>query len=178
MTDKRASYGVDAPLVPTAFGVACLVFAVVLVNNVTGAGGVVAVIWPAVMTTGAGVSLALYLHSSLKGKFEVWTGLLAHLRLPATAQVVDLGCGRGAVLLAAARHLDAGGRATGVDLWRSVDQSGNSQDATLANARAEGVDARVELHTGDLRDLPFGDASFDVVLVSVSNSGQKSDDSF
>ena len=40
--------------------------------------------------------------------------------------------------------------------------------ATTANARAEGVADRVELQTGDMRDLPFADASFDVVVSSIA----------
>jgi hypothetical protein len=38
---------------------------------------------------------------------------------------------------------------------RSGDQSGNSADATRRNAAAEGVADRVELHTADMRSLPF-----------------------
>jgi ubiquinone/menaquinone biosynthesis C-methylase UbiE len=56
----------------------------------------------------------------------------------------------------------------GVDLWRSVDQSGNSTEATQRNAIAEGVADRVELHTGDMTALPFGSNSFDVVLSSLA----------
>jgi arsenite methyltransferase len=56
----------------------------------------------------------------------------------------------------------------GVDLWRSVDQSGNSLEATQRNAIAEGVADRVELHTGDMTALPFEDNSFDVVVSSLA----------
>jgi ubiquinone/menaquinone biosynthesis C-methylase UbiE len=67
----------------------------------------------------------------------------------------------------AAQHLTTG-RAVGVDLWRSVDQSGNSAGATRRNAIAEGVADRVELHTGDMTALPFADNSFDVVVSSLA----------
>ena len=56
----------------------------------------------------------------------------------------------------------------GVDLWRSVDQSGNSIDAARLNAAAEGVADRVDLHTGDMTAMPFADDSFDVVLSSLA----------
>jgi len=78
-----------------------------------------------------------------------------------------MGCGRGAVLLMAAQRLTTG-RAAGVDLWRSVDQSGNSLEATRRNVIAEGVADRVELHTGDMTALPFEDNSFDVVVSSLA----------
>jgi arsenite methyltransferase len=67
--------------------------------------------------------------------------------------LLDLGCGRGAVLVAAARRVPLG-RAVGVDLWRTADQSGNSEAAARANAAAAGVGDRVELATGDLIALP------------------------
>ncbi|MBL7261314.1 class I SAM-dependent methyltransferase [Paractinoplanes lichenicola] len=54
----------------------------------------------------------------------------------------------------------------GVDLWRSVDQSGNDPARTLANAAAEGV--TVELITADLRTLPIATGSVDVVLSSLA----------
>ncbi|MEO8032702.1 MAG: class I SAM-dependent methyltransferase, partial [Gemmatimonadota bacterium] len=82
-------------------------------------------------------------------------------------RILDMGCGRGAVLLMAAQHLTTG-RAVGVDLWRSADQSGNSPEATQRNAVAEGVADRVELHTGDMTALPFEDNSFDVVVSSLA----------
>ncbi|WP_207933530.1 class I SAM-dependent methyltransferase [Actinomadura sp. GC306] len=81
--------------------------------------------------------------------------------------MLDLGCGRGAVLLAAARRLPRG-RAVGVDLWRGRDQSGSKPAATLRNARAEGVADRVHVQGGDLRRLPYAETSFDLVVSSLT----------
>jgi SAM-dependent methyltransferase len=111
--------------------------------------------------------LGFYLHNTLRGKFVVWADLLEQLHLRGDERILDLGCGRGAVLLMAAQHLTTG-RAVGVDLWRSVDQSGNSLEATRRNAIAEGVADRVELHTGDMTALPFEDNSFDVIVSSLA----------
>jgi SAM-dependent methyltransferase len=77
--------------------------------------------------------------------------------------VLDVGCGRGLLLNAAARRLKTG-KAVGVDLWQREDLSGNRPEATLENARLEGVADRVEVKDGDARKLPFGDCSFDVVI--------------
>ena len=83
-----------------------------------------------------------------------WTG---------SERVLDVGCGRGLLLVGAARRLPTG-TAVGVDLWRAEDQAGNSPDAALENARREGVADRVRVETGDARALPNADASFDAVL--------------
>jgi arsenite methyltransferase len=74
-----------------------------------------------------------------------------------------VGCGRGLMLIGAAKHLTTG-RATGVDIWRAEDLSANSRDATLSNARIEGVADRVDVETADMRELPFADASIDLVV--------------
>jgi ubiquinone/menaquinone biosynthesis C-methylase UbiE len=110
---------------------------------------------------------ALYLHGTLRGKFVAWARLLDGLELRGDERVLDLGCGRGAVLLMAAQRLTSG-RAVGVDVWRRADQSGNSADATRANAAAEGVADRVELHTADMTALPFEADTFDVVVSSMA----------
>src|SRR5262245_55003600 len=107
------------------------------------------------------------LYTSLRGKFLVWGELLDWLGLRGDERVLDLGCGRGAVLLLAAHRLTTG-RAVGVDLWRKSDQSGNAAEATRRNAVAEGVADRVALHTADMAALPFADGCFDVVLSSVA----------
>jgi len=81
--------------------------------------------------------------------------------------VLDVGCGRGLLLNAAARRLTTG-KAIGIDLWQSQDQSGNHPEVTLANAHAEGVADRVEIKTGDMRELPFPNGTVDVVVASLS----------
>src|SRR5437773_1876385 len=91
--------------------------------------------------------------------------LLDSLALRGDEILLDAGCGRGLLLTAAARRLPRG-KAVGIDLWRTVDQSGNDPERTLGNARAEGVADRIEIKTGDLRALPFADDSVDVVVSS------------
>jgi ubiquinone/menaquinone biosynthesis C-methylase UbiE len=81
--------------------------------------------------------------------------------------VLDVGCGRGLLLLEAARRLPRG-RAVGLDLWNAQDLSGNARAATEANARALGLSERVELADGDMCAMPFGDAGFDAVVSSLA----------
>lgn len=119
-------------------------------------------------TSAVGVvtSAALYVYATRSGKFVVWDRVLDDLRLQGDETVLDVGCGRGAVLLAAAKRLPRG-RAIGVDLWHA-DQTDNSQQATLANAAAEGVADRVEVRTADMTALPLPDGSVDVVVSSLA----------
>jgi arsenite methyltransferase len=93
--------------------------------------------------------------------------VLDKLDLDPTARVLDLGCGRGAVLTMAAGRLGDGGLAVGVDLWRAVDQSGNTGAAARANAATEGVAERVRIVTADMRRLPFGEG-FDAIVSSLA----------
>lgn len=106
-----------------------------------------------------------YLYTTRVGKFQVWARVLGGLRLRGDEQVLDLGCGRGAQLLAAAKLVPRG-RAVGIDLWRA-DQTSNSPDATRRNAEREGVADRIDLHTGDITRLPFADSTFDLVISSL-----------
>ena len=96
------------------------------------------------------------------GKLRLRDRLLDSLGLRGDERVLDAGCGRGLLLVGAARRLTSG-HAVGLDLW-TKDQSGNSPDAALANARAEGVGGRVTVTSGDVQRLPFRDATFDVVV--------------
>ncbi len=77
--------------------------------------------------------------------------------------VLDVGCGRGLMLVGAARRLTTG-HAVGIDIWQAADQSANTAQGALDNARREGVDDRVEVRTADMRALPFADASVDVIV--------------
>ncbi|MET7467459.1 class I SAM-dependent methyltransferase [Micromonospora sp. NPDC005686] len=158
---RRPRYGVDAP----GYAVA---------NAVVGmAGCLAAVRWrrgrAATALAGAVLlsSTAVYLHTTLRGKLRVWERELDRIALKGDERLLDLGCGRGAVLIAAARRLPSG-RATGADLWIGKDQSGNKPEATLANAAAAGVADRVEVRTADLSALPFPDSSFDVVTSALA----------
>lgn len=109
---------------------------------------------------------ASYIYATRSGKFHVWDRVLDDLRLQGDETVLDLGCGRGAVLLAAAKRLPRG-RAIGVDLWRP-DQTDNSQDATLANAVAENVADRIEVRTADMTALPLDGESVDVIVSNLA----------
>src|SRR5882757_4587586 len=76
--------------------------------------------------------------SSRVGKLKVRDEMLDQVALQGDEKVPDVGCGRGLLLIGAAKRLKTG-KATGIDIWQSQDLSGNSAEATKANAVAEGV---------------------------------------
>ena len=108
-----------------------------------------------------------FFYTTRRGKFLEWERILDRIRLRGDERVLDMGCGRGAVLTAVAKRLTSG-RITGVDIWSTHDQSGNAKEVTLRNASLEGVADRVVVETGDMRALPFPDASFDIVVSSLA----------
>jgi arsenite methyltransferase len=156
---RRGSYGIDAPyLLPIPLA---LIFANIVQGLISGTA------WPFVAAAGVTICMGFGLYASVRGKFVVWAGLLDQLELKGHERVLDLGCGRGAVLLLAAECLSSG-RAVGVDRWRKADQSGNSAEATRRNAVAVGVADCVDLCTADMAALPFANDRFDVVVSSLA----------
>jgi arsenite methyltransferase len=174
----REKYGVDAPGVIRALALF---------------GGAAAIlIWPARAWLGQSAAnvvtavLAAYavvfwtqcvwmLYSSAVGKHRLWLRTLDALSLHGDERVLEVGPGRGAVLVAAARRVPDG-HLVGVDIWREQDQSGNGRDALIANARSAGVAERVEVLDGDMRQLPFPAGEFDVTLASLAIHNLPADD--
>ncbi len=163
---QRGEYGFDAPY-------AVVIFGAVAVASAVGA----TICWRDGETRLAArmtlfsvfflLNTVSFLYTTRRGKFVEWARILDRLQLRGDERVLDMGCGRGAVLTAVARRLTTG-RVTGIDIWSTHDQSGNAKDVTARNASLEGVADRVEIETGDMRALPFRDASFDLVVSSLA----------
>jgi arsenite methyltransferase len=164
---RRGDYGFAALYVPIMLGVVGVIF---LTLGLFAALQHTSLLF-AVFGIAYGIFMLLntasYVYTTRRGKFLEWAKILAHLDLRGDERVLDLGCGRGMVLLMAANLLPRG-RAVGIDLWNAGDQSGNAASATRHNAELEGVAERIELHTGDMQNLPFGADSFDIVLSSLA----------
>jgi len=102
---------------------------------------------------------------SLFFKFRDRDWLFEKLPLTGSEKVLDVGCGHGLLLIAAAKKLTSG-IAYGLDLWAQATQANNSKEATLKNARIAGLESKIEIHTGDMRAMPFADSSFDAIVSS------------
>jgi SAM-dependent methyltransferase len=174
---KRVDYGQDAPLLLRRY-----LWAGGLLASVGGlltrwtrrrASLLQALLFPcgaALLLLGSAALIrgAMMIWSSRIAKLWAAERLLDELGLRGDETVLDVGCGRGVLLIGAARRLPRG-RAIGIDLWSQQDQGANSKQATLENARAEGVADRVEVVDGDMCDLSFlPDVSVDAVVASKS----------
>jgi SAM-dependent methyltransferase len=170
-TSKPADYGIDAP------EVVLRMFLVGITGVALGAVSWIAVHlhwlpWaryatvPALWTGGIFLGQAgVMIWGSKVGKLRLRDKTLNSIPWRGDERVLDVGCGHGLMLLGAAKHLTSG-RAIGIDIWSEEDQKSNSADATVENARREGVDDRVELLNADAREIPFPTGSFDVVISS------------
>ena len=174
-TSLVPDYGIDAPAIRRGMLTAGLVgFGVAVAASIARRGGVLPdmVLLPmaalGLIASAYGFFMGGYMsYSSWYGKLKSRDRLLdlVGARRPWTGgeAVLDVGCGRGLMLIGAARRLSSG-RAVGIDLWRQEDQANNSPQAALENAELEGVADRVQIDTGDARTLPYPAGSFDVVL--------------
>ena len=165
--NRRGDYGFGAPYALGMFavvGVACAAVAIgAWLTDGPGRLPVMMALYSAFFLANA----LSFFYTTRYGKFQVWDAILDNLRLRRDERVLDMGCGRGAVLTAVAGPLTTG-RATGIDLWSTTDQSGNAREVTLRNATLEGVRDRIDVETGDMRALPFPDATFDLVVSSLA----------
>ncbi|HET8900300.1 MAG TPA: class I SAM-dependent methyltransferase [Holophagaceae bacterium] len=161
----KADYGIDAPGVirNLAIGALAAALAAILGFRFHQARFATSMIW---ISAFFALEVALMLWTSLKGKRIAARQLVDRAELDPDARVLDVGCGRGLLLIEAAKRLKDG-RAVGLDIWNAEDLSGNSPVATEANAKVEGVADRVELVDGNAMKMPFGDGSFDAVLSSL-----------
>ena len=119
------------------------------------------------------VAAPLYLYASLKGKGDLWDNIIDKLSPEQVAgPVLDVGCGRGLVLLKLAQRkktLRLTGSAYGIDIFNSADQTGNSPTATYANAACLSLLDHVILHTANFTlDFPFRDDVFNVITASLA----------
>jgi len=166
-------YGLDAPKLVRRFamrGGFLIAFAVVLyVANRNTSPGTAQALASIFVAVGLGflVTAGVMVWSSRVAKLKLRDKILDGFSWRGDETVLDVGCGRGLLLIGAAKRLKTG-KATGVDTWQPDHLSGNNPEAGLRNAKTEGVENRVKIESADARKLPFGASSFDVVVSSLA----------
>lgn len=168
----KVDYGIDAPgaLLNFLFGGLLNLALSVAINRIPAKGKMLPVRKLASrMFFGSGISLisncGVMLWGSKFAKLKLRDRLLDQFSWRGDEQVLDVGCGHGLMLIGAAKRLHTG-KAVGVDTWQQNAQIGNRPEATWQNIQLEGVADRTEILQADARQLPFADASFDLVLSS------------
>lgn len=82
-------------------------------------------------------------------------------------RVLDVGCGSGRLCIAIARARPAA-TIVGLDNFSATYIRGHGEANTLENFRVAGIAGRATVRTGDMRDMPFEDHSFDLVTSSAA----------
>jgi ubiquinone/menaquinone biosynthesis C-methylase UbiE len=94
------------------------------------------------------------LRNVYQSRIEVPT-LVRALAIPPGTRILEVGCGRG-IALPVLAHLCSPARLVGVDIDESL--------VTIARERMTRFGTDAEVHTGDVRRLPFADGAFDIVI--------------
>jgi SAM-dependent methyltransferase len=163
---QKPDYGIDAPKVIRNLligGVACVVvaftFPTVTIGHVTFQ-PYPGLLYSAPWLFAPAILMLIYAKA---GKFRHRDRILAKVSWTGAETVLDVGSGRGLLLIGAAKRLTTG-HAVGIDIWNAEDLSGNSPQALLGNIAIEGVEGKTEVKSEDARKMSFPDGTFDVVL--------------
>jgi ubiquinone/menaquinone biosynthesis C-methylase UbiE len=160
---KRPDYGLDAPPVIRNLALAAIGTAIAALF----------LPWRLALfawATGALCALeaAYMVWASRVGKIRQRERLLDAVDWSTVSTVLDVGCGRGLLLVGAALRLPPGARGVGIDLWQGADLGDNRASATIENAVLAGVRDRVAVITADMRALPLPAASVDAMMSSLA----------
>jgi SAM-dependent methyltransferase len=162
----KPDYGIDAPgVVRNLFVIGVLLLVLGFLFPVIKIGPVIFLWKSGALVTGVlclieGVLMVIY---AKHGKFLHRDRMLGMVDWKGNEQVLDVGTGRGLLMIGAAKKL-TDGKAVGIDIWSTKDLSGNTINKTLQNADLEGVRDKVDVQSGDAAAMKFPDASFDVVV--------------
>lgn len=163
---SKPDYGIDAPgVIRTLILIGIILLPLGWLVPSFRIGPVTFILGNAGLYTGAlfileGMLMIVY---SKWGKFRHCNRMLNSIGWNGNEQVLDVGTGRGLLMISAAKRL-TNGKAIGIDIWSAKDLSGNKMEATIRNAELEGVRERIEVQNGDATAMQFADSTFDVIL--------------
>ena len=162
---KKPNYGIDAPRMGLALTFIVIAMTIAgfflrVSNNETAksAAGIIFSIAP----TGIILIILILLYIKVE-KFRHRDRMLNMLSWKGDEQVLDIGTGKGLLMIGAAKRLTSG-KSFGIDIWNKTDLSNNTYEAAMRNAELEGVKDKVDIRNADAQNIPFKDRSFDYVL--------------
>jgi arsenite methyltransferase len=162
---KKADYGIDAPgVIRNLFIFSAIGFVVPVFFPLIKIGAVSldmsGFLW---MGISCGVMGFWMLGYSIYGKLKHRDRILNMIDWKGNEQVLDVGTGRGLMMIGAAKRLTTG-KSTGIDIWNAEDLTKNRMENTLANAVLEGVGEKVEIKNENAAGMSFADGTFDIVV--------------
>jgi len=166
---SKPDYGIDAPgVIRNLFAIGVVLLVLAWFVPKLRIGPVIFLLRPPALFTGIalvveGILMIVY---SKWGKFRHRDRMLNMLDWKGSEAVLDVGTGRGLLMIGAAKKLKTG-KAVGIDIWSTKDLSGNTMEGTMRNAALEGVRERIDVQNGDATALNFPDGSFDIILSNV-----------
>ena len=168
----KPQYGIDGPLVIKQLAISALVafFAGAIFSHFSVKPSptiLPLLLYGILCSSGCWLAIILMFFSSLYGKYRMRDQLINTLSLQGHEKILDVGCGRGLLLIAATKQLKSG-KAIGIDLWSQDDLSNNNATSTNRNAELENVADKIELVTGDMTNMTFKDNTFDVIISSMA----------
>lgn len=173
---KFFSLGLDAPnVVRNLLASSCFAFVLSIIFYITSSK---ILFWlaslymiPCVFTT---LFTAIWmLISSFFLKPKIIQNLVQKLELNGNELILDAGCGSGIFAIEAAKFLSTG-QVEGIDIWRTQDQFRNFLKNTIQNIAVNDLQKKINIHTADMRNLPYLDEYFDCVVSSLAVHNIKS----
>jgi arsenite methyltransferase len=164
----KPNYGIDAPgVIRNLFIAAATIFIVVIFFPHIKI-GIVTIDTAGLIWSSGGCALGgiLMLAYSLSAKYKHRDRMLNIIKWTGHEQVLDIGTGRGLLMIGAAKRLTTG-KAIGIDIWNTEDLSANNVENAMQNAEIEGVADKVEILNENAMGMSFADNRFDVILTNM-----------
>lgn len=162
---KKIDYGIDAPhVIRNLFIFSAIGFVVSAFFPLIKLGpinlDVKGFSWMGVSCGLMGVWMLVY---SVYGKLKHRDRILNMINWKGNEMVLDVGTGRGLLMIGAAKRLTTG-KSTGIDIWNMEDLTKNNMQNALNNAELEGVKDKVDIINDNATSMSFADQTFDIVI--------------
>ncbi|WP_201747912.1 class I SAM-dependent methyltransferase [Chitinophaga vietnamensis] len=157
-SSQKTNYGIDAPnVIRNLFIIGAILFIIPFFFPYI---YVSWMIFPGIIFILEAILMLAY---SLYGKFAHRDRMLNKISWKGNEQVLDVGTGKGLLMIGAAKRLRTG-KSIGIDIWNAEDLTGNHQQNAWKNATIEGVAEKIDIRNENVMKMNFADNTFDVIL--------------